>query len=278
MSVYAIGDVQGCYSALQQLLVKIDFNAHRDNLWFTGDLVNRGTRSLEVLRFVMQLGDRARCVLGNHDLHLLAVASGTTPSRKRDTLETILRAPDRNELLRWLRGRPLLHHDTTLGITMIHAGLLPEWSLGDAQKLAREVEQHLQADDHPEFFCHLYGDQPDRWSDSLKGFDRARVIVNAFTRLRYCDADGVMDLRLSGPPGSQPAPLLPWFRVPGRRSQGHTLVCGHWSALGVHQDNGVVCLDSGCVWGRALTAIRLDASPFQFFSVDCELEAMGDDA
>jgi len=270
MAVYAIGDVQGCYAPMQQLLARLRFDPARDRLWFTGDLVNRGPQSLEVLRFVKSLEDRAVCVLGNHDLHLLAVAAGTAKSGKRDTLDDILRAPDRDELLRWLRTCPLLHHDADLGYTLIHAGLLPPWDLAQAQRLARETEIMLRSDRHPEFFRHMYGDLPDHWNENLHGFDRLRVIVNAFTRLRYCDLDGNMDLRPKGPPGSQPPGLLPWFQVPGRRSHGLKIIIGHWSTLGLWQGDGVIGLDSGCLWGRSLSAARLDAEPVEIFSVACE--------
>ena len=270
MAIYAIGDVQGCYTPLQELLTRLHFDPARDRLWFTGDLVNRGPQSLEVLRFVKGLGACAVCVLGNRDLHLLAVAAGTAKTKKRDTLDEILRAPDRDELLHWLRSRPLLYHDSDLGYTLIHAGLLPPWDLAQAQRLAQETEAVLRSDRHQEFFHHMYGDLPDHWNENLRGFDRLRVIVNAFTRLRYCDLDGNMDLRPKGPPGSQPPDLLPWFRVPGRRSRGLKIVFGHWSALGLWQGDGIIGLDSGCLWGRTLSAVRLDADPVEFFSVDCE--------
>jgi bis(5'-nucleosyl)-tetraphosphatase (symmetrical) len=269
MAVYAIGDVQGCHQALLALLAQIRFDRTCDRLWFTGDLVNRGPDSLGVLRLVRDLGDSAVCVLGNHDLHLLAVASGTARLRQHDTLDTILEAPDRDDLLRWLRTRPLLHHDPGLGYTMIHAGLLPAWDLTEAQRLAREAEAALQADDRGECFMHLYGDLPDRWSEGLQGYDRLRVIINAFTRLRYCDLDGAMDLRFKGAPGTQPTDLLPWFRIPWRRSRDLRIVFGHWSTLGRWQGEAVVCLDSGCVWGGALTALQLDAPAARFTSVAC---------
>lgn len=270
MSVYAIGDVQGCYRSLQELLAHIRFDAARDRLWFTGDLVNRGLQSLEVLRFVKNLGERAVCVLGNHDLHLLAVAAGTAKPKKRDTLDDVLRAPDRDELLRWLRSCPLLHHDERLGYTLIHAGLLPPWNLADARRLAREAESVLRGEGAENFFHHMYGDLPDHWNENLRGFDRLRVIINAYTRLRYCDLDGNMDLRPKGPPGSQPPDLVPWFQVPGRRSRDLRIVFGHWSALGLWHDDGVIGLDSGCLWGRTLSAVRLDGGPAEFFSIACE--------
>lgn len=269
MAVYAIGDVQGCHTPLQELLSRLRFDPGRDRLWFTGDLVNRGAQSLEVLRFVKGLGERAVCVLGNHDLHLLAVAAGTARTKKRDTLDEILRAPDRDELLPWLRSRPLLHHDSALGYTLVHAGLLPPWDLAEARQLAHETGAVLRGEHYRDFFDHLYGDLPDHWNENLRGFDRLRVVVNAFTRLRYCDLAGGMDLRAKGPPGSQPPGLLPWFQVPGRRSRELKIIFGHWSALGLWQHDGVIGLDSGCVWGRSLSAVRLDPGPAEFFSVAC---------
>jgi bis(5'-nucleosyl)-tetraphosphatase (symmetrical) len=270
MAVYAIGDVQGCYPALMKLLAQIGFDSDRDRLWFTGDLVNRGPLSLEVLRFVKGLGERAECVLGNHDLHLLAVGAGAARLKKRDTLDDILQATDRNELLHWLRMRPLLHHDDDLGYTLIHAGLLPFWNFADAQRLAHEAETVLRGDKVDEFFHHMYGDLPDHWNENLRGVDRLRVIINAFTRLRYCDLEGNMDLRPKGPPGSQPPDLMPWFQVPGRRSQEFKIIFGHWSALGLWNGNGVIGLDSGCLWGRSLSAVRLDSLPLEFFRIGCE--------
>ncbi|MEW6331166.1 MAG: symmetrical bis(5'-nucleosyl)-tetraphosphatase [Pseudomonadota bacterium] len=272
MAVYAIGDVQGCYAPLQLLLARLGYDAARDRLWFTGDLVNRGPQSLEVLRFVRGLGERAVCVLGNHDLHLLARAAGTARSGKHDTLDEILRAPDRDELLDWLRSLPLLHHDAALGCVLVHAGLLPPWDLALAGRLAREAEAVLRGERCAEFFHHMYGDLPDHWNENLHGFDRLRVIVNAFTRLRYCDLDGNMDLRPKGPPGSQPPDLVPWFQVPGRRSRGLKIVFGHWSALGLWRGDGVIGLDSGCVWDRSLSAVRLDDPSMEFFSVACEAQ------
>jgi bis(5'-nucleosyl)-tetraphosphatase (symmetrical) len=268
MPVFAIGDVQGCYAALENLLAKIHFDPARDRLWFTGDLVNRGPQSLEVLRYVKGLGAHATCVLGNHDLHLLAVAAGTAKPRPRDTLDGILRAPDRDELLDWLRSRPLLHHDDRLGYTLIHAGLLPSWSLADAQRLAHEGETALRVEADA-LFRHMYGDLPDHWNENLPGFDRLRVIINAYTRLRYCDSEGNMDLRPKGPPGSQPPGLLPWFQIPGRRSGELRIVFGHWSTLGLWHHDGVIGLDSACLWGHSLTAARLDIEPVEFFSVAC---------
>jgi bis(5'-nucleosyl)-tetraphosphatase (symmetrical) len=267
MSIYAIGDVQGCFDALQTLLDKIHFDPVQDRLWFTGDLVNRGSRSLEVLRLVKSL--QAVAVLGNHDLHLLAVACGQARVAPRDTLGAILSAPDREELLGWLRHRPLFHHDPSLGYAIVHAGLLPQWDLVKANALAGEVEKVLQGTDYPEFLMRMYGDRPNQWRDELHGWGRLRVILNALTRLRYCDSEGRMDLGEKGQPGTQPDHLFPWFEVSTRKSRDANIVFGHWSTLGAWQGNGVVSLDSGCVWGGALTAARLEPGKVEFYHVPC---------
>ena len=269
MAVYAIGDIQGCYSALLELLDRLRFDASQDRLWLVGDLVNRGPQSAEVLRFVMSLPGTV-AVLGNHDLHLLAVAAGKAKMRTGDTLEGILSSPDREPMLDWLRRRPLLHHDADLGYTLIHAGLVPQWSLHQAMDLAQEAEIAIRASVSNDLFDTLYGDQPDRWDDSLAGHDRLRVIINAFTRLRYCDPTGRMLIRASGAPGTQPAPFLPWFKIPQRRSRNACIVFGHWSTLGLCQDDGVISLDSGCLWGGQLSAVRLDAGMTGFVSVPCQ--------
>lgn len=269
MTTYAIGDVQGCFDALQALLEKIRFDPSRDTLWFTGDLVNRGPQSLETLRFVSGLGKRAVTVLGNHDLHLLAVASGTAKRKKQDTLDEVLTAPDGGPLLDWLRHRPLLHHDVALGWTLVHAGLLPQWDLAEAQQLAREAEIVLRSDAADNFLANMYGDLPDRWHENLAGHERLRVIVNAFTRLRYCDPEGKMELHFKGAPGSQPPGLVPWFQAPHRRSGAEHIVFGHWSTLGAHQDHGVLGLDGGCLWGRELCGARLEPGATQILSVRC---------
>ena len=269
MTTYAIGDVQGCFDALQTLLEKIRFDPVHDALWFTGDLVNRGPQSLETLRIVKNLGARAITVLGNHDLHLLAVAAGTAKRKKQDTLDEILAAPDCDELLDWLRHRPLLHHDTALGWTLVHAGLLPQWDLADAQRLTREVEAVLQSDHADDFLAHMYGDLPNHWREDLTGHERLRVIVNAFTRLRYCDPEGKIDLRFKGAPGSQPPDLVPWFQVPRRRSGTEPIVFGHWSTLGAYQDHSVLGLDGGCLWGRELCGARIESGTAQILSIRC---------
>jgi bis(5'-nucleosyl)-tetraphosphatase (symmetrical) len=270
MAVYAIGDVQGCFSALQALLRKLAFDGAHDTLWFTGDLVNRGPQSLEVLRFVAGLGERAITVLGNHDLHLLAVACSAAARRRRDSFGDVLTAPDRGQLLSWLRRQPLLHHDAELGYTLVHAGLLPQWDLAQARVLAGEVERALRGSSYVELLERMYGDQPDKWDDTLSGWERLRLAVNAFTRLRYCTVDGRMELAPVGVPGSQPSHLLPWFQAPQRRTRMLTVIFGHWSTLGAWQGDGVIALDSGCVWGRSLTAVRLDGREHEFVSVACE--------
>lgn len=267
MAVYAVGDVQGCYDPLRALLDEIRFDPAQDTLCLTGDLVNRGPQSLEVLRFVRSLPSSV-VVLGNHDLHLLAVASGQTSPKRRDTLSALLDAHDRDELLGWLRSRPLLYHDVDRDFVLVHAGLLPQWDLTTALRLAREAEHFIAHSDRNDLYTHMYGDTPDHWDESLAGWARVRVIINALTRLRYCDAHGRMDLRPKMKPGGQPSGLIPWFQVPGRRSQTLRVVFGHWSTLGLWNADGVIGLDSGCLWGERLTAVRLDGG-HGFSSVKC---------
>lgn len=258
MSVYAIGDIQGCYDALMRLLEKIDFDPVEDKLWFAGDLVNRGKQSLEVLRFVKGLGDRAVNVLGNHDLHLLAVAAGNGAHLEKDhTLDPILNAPDRDELIAWLRHCPLMHHSKKRRASVIHAGLPPQWSIAVARERAREVEAVLQSDGCDDFLHQMYGNKPDCWSDDLEGIDRLRFITNCFTRLRYCDPEGVLALREKGAPGSQKGRSLPWYQVPGRASRSERILFGHWSTLGYRDTDNVVSLDSGCIWKGKLTAVKV---------------------
>ncbi len=268
MAVYAIGDVQGCERELMTLLALLDFNPDGDRLWFVGDLVNRGPGSLEVLRFVKGLGDSAVTVLGNHDLHLLAVAAGTRAPGPGDTFDAILAASDRIELIDWLRRCPLLHHDAALGCTMLHAGLPPQWGLDQAADCAAEVETVLRSEDYIAFLRDMYGGKPDLWSKDLRGTDRLRFILNCFTRLRFCDAEGRIHLKEKGSPFGRSDGLVPWFDVPGRASKGLRLVFGHWSTLGRYDAPGVHALDSGCVWGGALTALRLDGEP-QWISLPC---------
>jgi bis(5'-nucleosyl)-tetraphosphatase (symmetrical) len=258
MAVYAIGDIQGCYDPLLRLLDLLRFDPATDTLWLVGDLVNRGPQSVEVLRLVHSLGERAVVVLGNHDLTLLAVAAGQVKPKRKDTFHTILDAPDRGELLDWLRRRPLLHHDAALGFTMIHAGLPPQWDLALAQRCAVELEAILRGPDCEAFLARMFGGEPRCWRDDLAGYDRLRFTVNVLTRMRFCTADGTLSFTEKGPPGSQEPGLLPWFAVPGRRNADLNLVFGHWAALGYYRAPGIYALDSGCVWGNRLTAIRLD--------------------
>lgn len=258
MAIYAIGDVQGCYDELRALLDLIGFSTNTDTLWFTGDLVNRGPKSLDVLRFVKDLGEKAVTVLGNHDLHLLAIASGHSKLRKDDTLKQILKADDSEELLTWLRHQPLLYHDAGLGMYLLHAGLPPQWTLEQTQQCAMEVENILRSDRHDKYFENMYGNKPVKWKPSLSGWSRMRFITNCFTRLRYVDNDGRLCLGAKGPIGSQPDSCIPWFQHPRRQSIEATCVFGHWSTLGFYTGNGVIALDSGCLWGGKLTALRLD--------------------
>ena len=259
MAVYAIGDVQGCHDELRRLLDLLRFDPARDRLWLTGDLVNRGPDSLGVLRTVRGLGAAATVVLGNHDLHLLALDAGVRPPRSGDaSLLPVLAAPDSGELLDWLASRPLLHRDPGLGWTLLHAGLPPQWNLSTAAACAREVEQALAAD-RVAFLKNMYGNDPDRWSDDLPAKRRRRFAVNCLTRLRFVDRDGRLLLQLKGTPDTTPPGAIPWFRHPDRASAGQRIVFGHWSALGYLREAGVLALDTGCVWGGSLCAARLDA-------------------
>ena len=258
MSRYAIGDIQGCCDELRALLTRLGFTADRDRLWFVGDLVNRGPQSLETLRFVHALADNAIVVLGNHDLHLLAVACGSRPARRSDTLNEVLHAPDRDLLLEWLATRPLAHFEA--GDLLVHAGVVPQWTVETTLGLAREVESALRNDPR-KLFDHMYGDEPDHWSADLAGTDRLRFAINVLTRMRVCTKEGRVNLRIKGKPPAADSPWLPWFNVPGRRTRDTRVVFGHWSALGLVVREDVIGLDSGCVWGGELTAIDLDGSP-----------------
>ncbi len=270
MAVYAVGDVQGCHDELRAALDGVQFDPAHDRLWFVGDLVNRGPQSLEVLRFVHELGEAATVVLGNHDLHLLALAAGHGLPNDKDYLDDVLTAPDRDELIDWLRHRPLLHHEPALGFTLIHAGLPPQWTLTEAAACAQEVESVLRSDDHPAFFTEMYGNQPDRWSDGLAGMDRLRFITNCLTRLRFVTPDGRLLLKEKGPPGSAQDPqALPWFDHPGRASREGRIVCGHWSTLGYVARHNVWAIDTGCLWGGRLTLLRIDGSEPHPFAHDC---------
>jgi bis(5'-nucleosyl)-tetraphosphatase (symmetrical) len=266
MATYAIGDIQGCYESLQRLLDACRFDPGSDRLWLVGDLVNRGPKSLETLRLIKSLGDSALTVLGNHDLYLLMVAEGGAKFRgKDDTLEAVLNAPDREDLLDWLRHQPLCHVEGDY--CLVHAGLLPQWTIKRARELAREVETRLQGKDYPEFVCNLWGSEPDAWSDDLRGWARLRVIVNAMTRMRFCTKKGIMDFKVKGKLSNAPVGYVPWFDIPGRKSADSTLITGHWSALGLRITQNLLTIDSGCLWGGHLTAIRLEDR--RIFQVDC---------
>lgn len=272
MATYAIGDVQGCFDELKALLALIKFNSDRDQLWFCGDLVNRGPKSLKTLRFIRSLEANAITVLGNHDLHLLATAYDHKKPGKKDTLNAILKADDASELLDWLRHQHLLFHDKNKKVTLVHAGIHPHWSIKKARKLAREVEQILQSDNHINFYKHMYGDKPFVWDDALSGWPRYRFITNILTRLRYCDADGRPALNAKGPPGSQSKNLFPWYEVPKRKSRKDTIIFGHWSTLphaGITCKNNTYAIDSGCLWGGVLTAMRIDETPYTYTRYDC---------
>lgn len=259
MALYAIGDLQGCHKEFLALLARLRFDPVRDRIWLTGDLVNRGPDSLAVLRTVRSFGGSAVVVLGNHDLHLLAMAWAPETVRRHDPeLQAVLEAPDAGELLAWLAARPLLHRDEAIGWTLIHAGLPPQWSLAQAESCAREVEAAMR-DSPARLLSDMYGDMPDRWSPTLTGPARLRYALNCLTRLRFVDSDGRLLLGLKGPVNGAPAGALPWFRHPARATRDDRILFGHWSALGFLNEPGLRCLDTGCVWGGALCAVRLDA-------------------
>lgn len=266
MAIYAIGDVQGCFDELLRLLDFIAFNENTDQLWFAGDLVNRGPKSLETLRFVKGLGDAATTVLGNHDMHLLAASCTQKIAQKKDSLTQVLEAPDRDELIDWLRHRPLFHYNDDF--CLVHAGLPPQWDFKKTKKMAALVEQTLRSPDYPVFLKQMYGNKPNVWSSSLKGTARLRFIINCFTRMRYCDANGKLDFANSGPPGSQPKGLMPWFEVPKRKNAEMRIICGHWSTLGYYEGQNFYAIDTGCLWGGQLTALKLGET-VQRFSIDC---------
>ncbi len=261
MALYLIGDVQGCDGALQRLLDKIGFSPSRDTVFLLGDLVNRGPDSLAVLQRVARLGDSARCLLGNHDLHLLAVAHGLRKAHRKDTLDSVLLAPDRDDLLHWLRHQAMALHLQQHGasVLMVHAGVVPQWTCAQTLGLAAEVHTLLRGPDYADFLAAMYSNLPDQWDDSLQGHDRLRVIVNALTRIRFCNAQGRMEFETKEGLAATPAGFTPWFDAPGRRTASDTVAFGHWSTLGWLDRSDVLSLDSGCVWGGCLSALRLDA-------------------
>ncbi|MBC7802678.1 MAG: symmetrical bis(5'-nucleosyl)-tetraphosphatase [Candidatus Parcubacteria bacterium] len=252
MATYAIGDVQGCFDELEALLERVGFDQAHDRLWFVGDLVNRGPKSLAVLRYVKGLGDKAVTVLGNHDLHLITQFEGFERRREDDTFDDVLGAPDARELVDWVRTWPMMHVEGNFA--MVHAGLLPQWSIHGASALAKEVEAALRAPNYRDFLSNMYGSIPARWTDALAGWDRLRVIVNAMTRMRFCSADGTMNLYAKG--AAAPAGFQPWFELRPAETQG--IVFGHWSALGLRLTERLAALDTGCVWGGSLSALRLE--------------------
>lgn len=263
MALYCIGDIQGCDDAFAQLLQTVDFSASRDTLYVLGDLVNRGPKSAQVLRRCMQAGDSMRALLGNHDLHLLAASQGLRRQSKRDTLAQVLDAPDRDALLDWLRQQPLVRLHTNAKseqLLMVHAGVLPQWTVKDCLHLNQKVQTVLQSADFARFLQNMYGNLPDRWSSDLQGDDRLRCIVNAFTRLRFCSAEGVMDFDSAESADQAPEGLMPWFDVPGRASADTTMAFGHWSTLGHINRPNLLAMDTGCVWGGCLSMMRIGES------------------
>lgn len=269
MSLYAIGDVQGCFDALQRLLAKINFDPAEDELWFAGDLVNRGTQSLETLRFIKSLGQKAACVLGNHDVRLLRVAAGIEEAPKSGLLSPILESPERDELIEWLRHLPFFKLDAERKLAMVHAGLLPSWSLQTAQDWARRLEQHLRSDHYKDFLNRVAKPDVDCWSDTEGDEQRLHFALNVLTHIRVCDERERILFRYKGVFDEIPDGFSAWFDLPHQRDPDFTVIIGHWAALGFVNRNGVVALDTGCVWGRELTAYRLDPGEEQCFSVAC---------
>ncbi|MCK5662979.1 MAG: symmetrical bis(5'-nucleosyl)-tetraphosphatase [Thiotrichaceae bacterium] len=271
MAVYVIGDIQGCYKSLHKLLNSLDFNMENDRLWFAGDLVNRGQDSLKVLRFVKALGDRAVTVLGNHDLHLLSAYYSGTKLKPGDTLQNILDAPDSEELMHWLRFKPLLHHDIDLNFSLVHAGIYPGWKMSEALSRAREVETVLQQGDYQYFLTEMYGNKPDSWTNDLQGMERLRVITNVFTRMRYLKADLTLDMATKGAPSRlKNISVIPWFEFKHPALKFNRVAFGHWSMLPTGQYGNCFALDSGCIWGSQLTALRVDKKTPKWFSIPCD--------
>ncbi|NND65706.1 MAG: symmetrical bis(5'-nucleosyl)-tetraphosphatase [Gammaproteobacteria bacterium] len=279
MAIYAIGDVQGCLEPLRRLVDHINFDPSQDQLWFAGDLVNRGPDSLGALRFIKTLCDQGQgtVILGNHDVRLITTSllgrkkANKILGGKVDTLGPILDAPDRDQLVTWLRNQPLAHYDEPLNTLMIHAGLPPQWNLKRTLSCADEVQKQLRGDKHLKFIKRLYVNRPTKWRKRLRGMKRSRFITNAFTRTRFCEENGTLNFLEKGAPGSQPKKLVPWFAHPKRKTQDVRIVFGHWASLGVHQSHNVIGLDSGCVWGGSLTAVRLNKS-LKFYSVPARLD------
>ncbi|MBI2733909.1 MAG: symmetrical bis(5'-nucleosyl)-tetraphosphatase [Aquabacterium sp.] len=265
--IYLVGDLQGCCSPFERLLQTIDFSPSRDHVYVLGDLVNRGPDSLGVLRRLRALDNAATCLLGNHDLHLLAVAHGVRKPHRSDTLDTILHAPDREDWLGWIRQQRLAVFEH--GWLMVHAGVVPQWDATQTVALAREVEAMLAGPDVGEFLTRMYGNEPERWDDSLQGVPRWRCVVNSLTRLRFCSADGTMEFATKDGSDGAPEGFMPWFDVPGRRTQGTPVAFGHWSTLGLINRDDLLALDTGCVWGGRLSAVRIDGATRELIQIDC---------
>jgi len=271
MTVYAIGDVQGCFNELKQLIKQLKFSSDKDQLWFTGDLVNRGPESLATLRYVKSLGENAITVLGNHDLHMLAVLFNLQKPRPKDTLEDIQKAKDKDELIQWICRQPLMHIDDTQNAIMVHAGIYPGWEISQAKKFAEEVEVVLQGEKLQDFLNNMYGNEPDTWRNDLQGWERLRFITNCFTRMRYCDSSFALDLKHNGKPGKQPEHLQPWLNFLNDEQKQHRILFGHWSTLGESKVKNVYALDGGCLWGGQLTALALENPP-RFYHLNCQGE------
>jgi len=271
MSTYVIGDIQGCYDELQQLLKTIHFSIDKDQIWFTGDLVNRGPKSLAVLRFVRDLGDNAITVLGNHDLHMLAIVHDTQTQRPSDTLNDVIAGHDKWQLMDWLREQPLMHTSKNGSHVMVHAGIYPMWTIDEAKTYAKEAEKALQKDNFIVYLKEMYGNQPTIWSESLSGWQRLRFITNCFTRMRFCTKEFALDMTASVTPGEQHTDLQPWYKLPNRIKQAEHIYFGHWSTLGANKKiipgKNIVCLDTGCLWGDRLTALRIEDQ--QIFQTPC---------
>ncbi len=270
MTIYAIGDIQGCLKPLQRLLDHVQFDPKKDQVWFVGDLVNRGPKSLETLRFIKGLGKSAVTVLGNHDLHLLALSAKVKRSFRHESLRPILKAKDRDKLVHWLRHRPLMHRDAGLHVAMAHAGIYPGWSIREARLYAQEVENILQSPDYRSLLHNMYGNKPDLWHPKLTGWKRYRFIINAFTRMRYVNGKGVLNFSCSKPPGKQPGRLIPWYaHANGQPRKNWRIVYGHWSSAGHWFDGNYIALDSGCLWGEKLTAAEVDGRFVRVHQLPC---------
>jgi bis(5'-nucleosyl)-tetraphosphatase (symmetrical) len=268
MMDYLIGDLQGCCDAFDRLLAQLQFSPSRDRLWVLGDLVNRGPQSLATLKRLRALGDAATCLLGNHDLHLLAVAEGVRPEHRSDTLRDILDDPQRDAWIQWVRERPLAAE--AHGWLLVHAGVAPQWTRAQVLSLARDVQALLRGPDLGAFLRVMYGNQPDRWDDSLQGADRRRFVINVLTRIRFCSDDGTLEFKAKEGAGAAPPGFRPWFEVPGRRTEGVPIAFGHWSTLGLIDRPDLLSLDTGCVWGGQLTAVRVDGGRREVVQVACE--------